>query len=115
MANGASAMKVIAHDNATITGTGSSLEFSLPAEADEVGIVTNIDSGTVAALTVNIQQKVGDTWVNLAGAQTTNTSGGAVAFATTPNVGKLRVTLATVTTPSSLKITTKVVYGKRHD
>jgi len=115
MANGASSTFVIGHDGESISATGSSVEFSLESNADEIGIITNIDSGTVAALTVNLQQKIGDTWANVAGAQTTNTSGGAIAFATAPSSGKYRITLATVTTPSSLVLTTKLVYGKKHD
>lgn len=113
MANGASSMKEVMHDGASISGTGNSKEVSLGPEADEIGIITNIDSGTVSALTVNLQQKVGDTWVNVAGAQTTNTSGGAVAFASAPTSGRYRINLATVTTPSSLLLTTKIIWGKR--
>ena len=116
MANGASTRYIALAEGETVAGTGvvGNPQSTIPAYADEIGIITNIDSGTVAALTVNLQQKVGDTWVNVAGAQTTNTTGGAVAFATTPVAGLLRVNAATVTTPSSLVVSIKVVYGRKN-
>ena len=99
-------------DGASISGTGvSTFAPSIPDHCHNVGILVNIDSGTVAALTVNLQHKVGDTWTNVTGAQTTNTSGGAIAFASVPTIGEYRANIVTCTTPSSLVITAKVVFS----
>jgi hypothetical protein len=115
MANGASTNYIILADGVSVSATGvvGVAQHSLEAHADEIGIIVQIDSGTVSALTLNLQHKVGGTWTNVAGAQTTATSGGAVAFATTPIAGQIRINAATVTTPSSLVVTVKLCYGKK--
>lgn len=116
MANGSCSNKsLFSSGPVSVTGTGQiGDKLSLESNADEIGIQITI-GGSVAALTINLQHLVGNTWVNVAGAQTTATSGDAIAFATVPTTGVYRLNAATVTTPSSLQIIGALVYSKKYD
>lgn len=117
MANGASNQKIVVASSKSVSGTGVIGEayVNLPPEADEIGLVVKIESGTVAALTVVLQQEIEGTWASVSSVQTTNTSGAAVSFSGVPTTGKLRVNATTVTTPSSLVVSAWVIHGKKFD
>lgn len=120
MANGASSIKIIPTNfvSAATTTTKTSQAFGLPPFADEIGIVFNITSGSAAAITIKLQHSGdgGTTWVDLAGASITSliAAGTAMAFATTPNTGLVRVNLSTLTTPSSLICNAAIIYSRKY-
>lgn len=118
MANGASALLKRFTDSAgaSVSGTGQIGEIiTLSPEADEIGLLVVIASGTVAALTIELEHNVGGTWVQVGSVQTTNTSGSSVVFSGVPSLGRYRLNATTVTTPSSLVVVGALVYGKKYD
>lgn len=120
MSNGASSIRFQPKnfESAATAATKTSSSFGLPVFADEVGIMFNITSGSAAAITVKLQHSGdnGVTWVDLAGASITSliSAGTAIAFASTPNTGMLRINLSTLTTPSSLICDASVIYGRKY-
>lgn len=114
MANGASNLNKLVASSVSVSGTGAfGNEVSIENDADEIGILVTIASGTVTSLVVDLEHDVNGTWTLVTGAQVTLSSGSKVAFATVPSLGRYRVNATTVTTPSSLQVTAKVVYGKK--
>ncbi|MCK9370528.1 hypothetical protein M0R04_11510 [Candidatus Dojkabacteria bacterium] len=120
MSNGASAIRFQPKnfETAATAATKDSSAFGLPPNADEVGLLFNIVSGSAAAITIKLQHSGDDgtTWVDLAGASITSliSAGTAMAFASTPNTGLVRISMSTLTTPSSLVCNASVIYGRRY-
>lgn len=109
--------KLTLADSESVAGTGvvGSASKLIPPDADEIALVVKIESGTVAALTVKLEQEIEGTWAQIGSVQTTNTSGGAISIAAVATTGKVRVNATTVTTPSSLVISAHVIYNKKFD
>lgn len=119
MANGASSIRVkpTNFESASVAATKTSSAIGLPPYADDVGLIFNVISGSAAAITIKLQHSGdgGTTWVDLAGASinTLISAGTAMAFASTPNTGLVRINLSTLTTPSSLVAEAYIIYGRR--
>lgn len=111
------ANKLTLADSASVSSTGvfGVATANLPSDADDIALVVKIEAGTVAALTVVLQQEIEGTWAQVGSVQTTNTSGAAISISAVATTGKLRVNATTVTTPSSLEVSAHVVYSKKFD
>jgi hypothetical protein len=109
--------KITLADNVAVSGTGvvGVAQTNLPADADDIALIVKVESGTVAALVVELEENIEGTWVQVGSVQTANTSGAAMSIAAVVTTGKLRVNATTVTTPSSLEISAHVVYSKKFD
>jgi hypothetical protein len=120
MSNGASTIKVIPTNftSQSTTATKNSSATGLPPYADEVGLIFNITSGSAAAITIKLQHSCdgGTTWIDLAGASINSltSAGSAIAFASTPNSGLVRISLSTLTTPSSLVCDAQIIYSRKY-
>lgn len=117
MANGACSNRILftAPEGDSVTGTGViGNVVSVEANADEIGLLVVL-GGSVAALTIELEQFLGNTWAQVGSVETTITSGEAIVFSSVPSTGKYRINATTVTTPSSLQVSAALVYSKKYD
>lgn len=99
----------------TVTAAVTSQDHGMAPWADEIGIMTRIHQGMASALTVKLQHKLGDSWVDVTGA-TGNTvvsadasTNAEVNFATKPNSGTLRVNISTATLYSAQTVASAAI------
>jgi len=105
MANGSAPIQIKAWGESykTVTAAINSQDHGMPPWADDVGIMTRIHQGMASALTVKLQHKLGDSWIDVTGATGNTvvsadaTTNAEVNFATKPNSGVLRVSVSTAT------------------
>ena len=117
MANGACSNRALftAAEGESVSGTGViGNVVSVESNADDIGLLVVL-SGSVAALTIELEHFLGNTWAQVGSVQTTITSGEALVFAGVPSTGKYRINATTVTTPSSLSVSAALVYSKKYD
>lgn len=91
----------------------TSLQWSLPNNAAEVGFIFQIDSGSAGATSCKLQELIGNTWTDVTSAviNTLTIAGAARYFLTTHTTGILRVVVAAPTLPVSLKVSAAVIWS----
>lgn len=94
------------------TASATSGTYSLPSDADHVGIAVETTAYTSGTFVAKIQHSLtGEQWVDVAGATTTgNAVGMTVGFASTAIMPMIRVVLTGATTPIATQIVS-VIYG----
>lgn len=87
-------------------------QWSIPAHADGIGFIFQVDSGSAATLVCKMQEKIGDNWADIASASISSvTSAGAARYFLTANTTGIVRFVITPGTPSTLKVSAAVIWS----